>query len=706
MAMAASMAKVFDALLAPRSVAIVGASADPAKLSAKPLENLLRLGFSGAIYPVNPRAVEIAGLRCYPSVAEMPATPDLAFLVLPARQAVEAAWECARRGVTAAIVAVSGFRESGTGEGEALEEELRRIPHETGMRIVGPNCNGLYNARLGISLGYNAAHAEVIPPGPLTLISHSGALFSTLAGRARELDLGLGVFASVGNEADLGMLDFMEAALDDPDCRVIGLVIEAIRDGPRFRDLVARARRAGKHVVALKLGTSDLGRATTAAHSSRLAGSAGVYSALFAQAGAAEVATPEGLIAAAVLLSQVSTAGGGGLAALTTAGAGGAVLADAAARHGVPFAELSAATRETLGRYSRFAPVLNPVDLGATGPESTEAVACALAADPGVHALVLYATALLRAQSRANVLRGLCAARAVSGKPAVVLSPGGLTSEEEDAYRAAGIRVFHDTGSCFEGLAALLRELPVTGETVPARHGVLTPEVLALLHRDRPLTEPESLRVLQAIGVPVVETRTARDEDGALAAAAAVGWPVVLKGVAPGVAHKSDAGLVLPGVGNEAALRAGVHTLRTRAAAAGARLEEVVVQRQCRGQFEAIAGFTVEPGIGVVLIAGLGGVFAETLEQTVAWVVPATEDQLRRRLRRSVLGRMLESPRLRSPGAFDTVIEILLALQDLSIDPEAGVAALDVNPLMVWEDGVVAVDALVIPRGAVTEGGG
>lgn len=695
MTAAATTRSAIDALLAPRSVAFVGASSDPEKLGSLSMANLIGHGFTGAVYPIHRSATELQGRRCYASFADLPEAPDLAFLVLPAAQCVEAAREAGARGARAAVIAASGFREAGTAEGERLQDELVRVSRETGMRLLGPNTNGFYNARLGISAGYNGAHAETHPPGPLTILAHSGALFSTFTGRAHELGLGLGAYVALGGEADLSMLDLMEWVIDDPECRVIGLVIEALHDAPRFRSLVARAQMSAKQVLALKLGRSALGHAATQAHSSRLAGSARSYAALFRQSGVLEAETPEGFIAAAALLCS-ARATEGSLGGITTTGAGAALLADAAARYGIPFAGLTAETRARLDQYRKFAPVLNPIDIGATGTEATPDVAGALAADPSVGAIVVYAHQLLRVASRENVARGIGAARATTGKPAVVLAPGGLSDGEVATYRSYGIPVLKDSAACFEALRAITQG--GTPDELPAHvRRSLPRELDALLSLDRTLTEEESGRLLRAFGVPVIAGTLVHDEAGAVAAAAALGGPAVLKGIAPGVTHKSDLGLVVLGLRDEMEVRTAHRALRERAAVAGLKLSGILVQPQQSAELEAIVGLATEPGIGPVLVAGLGGIYAEALDEVATWVVPVAAARMREDLCRTPLGRILESPRRVQPGGLDDVVRVLVALQDLSLTLGPRVSAVDVNPLLLGAAGAVAVDALVIP---------
>ncbi|RZA11907.1 MAG: hypothetical protein EOP93_22775, partial [Lysobacteraceae bacterium] len=339
-----------DELFRPRSIVVIGASADPGKISSIPLRNLRRVGYGGRVYAVNPKETEIDGVPCFPDVDALPETPDLAFLVVPGERALQLATACAQRGTAAAIVASTGFAEAGP-QGVARQQALVSLRGQFGMRVVGPNTNGLYSAHDRLSMGYNAAHAEVFTPGEVSVVSHSGALFSTVGELLRSSGVGLSKFVAVGNEADLDMLDFFEHMAGDDNTRTILLVAEAIRDGARFRAIAQQARAAGKRVCVLKLGISQAGAASTAAHSSRLAGNAAAYRALFEAAGVGSVDSLEAMVAFAALARSVRPGwrpAGRRLGVATASGAGGTLMVDAASSAGFEIAVLGAQSENSL----------------------------------------------------------------------------------------------------------------------------------------------------------------------------------------------------------------------------------------------------------------------------------------------------------------------------------------------------------------------
>lgn len=686
------------AAFSPRAVAVVGASDDPTKLAGMPVRNLLANGFAGRVYPVNPSRDEVAGVRCYASVADIPEELDAAFIILPAALSVQAARECAARGAKAAIIASSGFAESATEEGRSLQRELRDVARATGMRIIGPNSNGLYNAVDRVALGFNSAHATRIAAGRLSVVSHSGALFAVIAGRIAELGVGLSSYVTAGNEGDLAMLDYLEFFLDDEHTDAILLVIESIGDGARLRALAAEARRRGKHLVSLKIGTSPQGQAATLAHSSRMAGNARAYVALLEQARIPLTRTVEAAVTAATLMLGTRARGGDRIAVMSVSGAGGALTADAASRVGVRLADLTPETRAGLDRLRRFSPVLNPVDIGAIGSENAPPVVRLLARDEQVAAIVFYVYQLQRSRDTRFALAKACVEEhASSGKCFVVIAPGGIDEAEREIYRSANIPILADTEATLDAVGALIAERRAApddaallsldvdlADVLPATVGVLD--------------EAESRLVLEKAGVPLVASETVRSADEAARAAERFGGPVAVKGVVAGQTHKSDAGLVLLDMTGGAAAAEAFEALGGRARSAGGRLEAALVQPMIRGRLEALAGVTREPGVGHVLVAGLGGVFAESLDDLAVWHIPASEGDVREGLARTRLGRVIASRRWGATDTFDRLVEVLMKLQALVRDTGERIAAIDVNPLVLSKDGVVAVDARVVTR--------
>jgi acetate---CoA ligase (ADP-forming) len=675
------------ALFHPRAVAVIGASDDTTKHGYIVLTNIRNTGFKGGIYGISRRLTEIEGIPCVADIAATPEPVDTAFLAIPAEATVQAVRDCARAGLKAVIVGSAGYAESLDAGGAERQRELQRIAAEAGIRIVGPNCNGMYNAHFPVSVGFNTSHAKQQPQGGISIFSHSGALFDAMAGRLAMLGAGLSLFASAGNEADLSVLDYMEYALTHAPTRVIVLLIDSLDDGARFRRLALAAHAAGKPVVALKIGGSAAGAAAAVAHSSRLAGDDAAYHALFRASGVATVQTLEGLMTAAALLDRYGRRPGA-LGALSTSGAGASLIADRCEALGVPLAQLAPATVEAIDSHKMFSRIGNPLDLGIFGGMRKSAeVPKLLMTDPSVSVTLALVHSMNPWQGD-PYRAAMGAAREASGVPLLLVTPGGLPEAERDTYRRMGIDTFTDTDILLEGIGALMAPEP---DAVNA-----TPNTAAPILPDRPLTEPESLRLLAGFGVRTVQTVECASVAEATAAAARLGYPVVLKGVAEGVAHKSDLGLV----------HVGLHDSDAVARAYDATFcQQVIIQAMVRGELEAIAGVARSDGVGLVLIAGLGGIFAEALHDTVTLPIPSSRAAIEAAVAAGSLGRVLASPRWKFPDVGAAFIDLLLSLQDAALALGDGVQAIDLNPVILGAAGAVAVDALVVPTFGVTASG-
>jgi len=667
-------------LFHPRAVAVIGASDDSTKHGYIVLTNLRATGFRGGIYGISRRLSEVDGIPCFPDLASLPEAVDTAFLAIPAEAAVQAVRDCARAGMKAVIVGSAGYAESLDAGGAERQWDLQRIARDEGIRIVGPNCNGIYNAHLPLSVGFNTSHAKRQSPGGISIFSHSGALFDAMAGRLTMLGAGLSLFASAGNEADLSVLDYMEYGIEHAPTRVIALLIDSLDDGMRFRRLALAAHAAGKHVVALKIGGSAAGAAAAVAHSSRLAGDDAAYRALFHASGVAAVRTLEGLMTAAALLDRYGWCPGA-LGALSTSGAGASLIADRCAALGVELAALTPETQAAIDSRKLFSRIGNPLDMGIFGGMRRSGdVPSLLMNDSGVS----VGLALMHSMNpwQGDPYRNAMAqARAESKKPLLVVSPGDMPDAERQTYKSRGMDVFTDTDIVLEGIGALMTPAP---EPWPDEARVPAPPPLP----HRALTEPESLRLLATFGVKTVPTQECGSVDEAVAAAVRLGYPVVLKGVAEGVAHKSDLGLVHVGLRDaEAVVRA----------YGAVECPRVVVQAMISGTVEAIAGVTRADGVGLVLVAGLGGIFAEALRDVVTFALPVSRGRIEAGLAQHSLGRVLDSKRWKHSHARDSFVDLLMRLQGAALSLGDRLRAIDINPVMLGADGAVAVDALVVP---------
>jgi acetyltransferase len=687
------------ALLEPRAVAVIGASRTPGKLGHAVVVNLIRAGFTGRIFPINPAGGEIDGRACLRAIAELPDEVDCAMLVVPASETVAALRACAERGVRTAIIGASGFAEIGTAEGRKRQDDVEAIARRAGMRLLGPNTNGIYNTAARLSLGYNAAHANAIAPGPVSIISHSGALFGGLVRTLRAFGVGLAKFVPVGNEADLDMLDILDYCIEDEVTGVIGLAIEALSNGERFRHLALKAAERGKPIVALKVGRSPVGIGAALAHSSRLAGGARAYEALFSVCGVASVRSVEALAATCALLArQPERPTDARLVCITTSGAGGALLADHAAERNLLLAgdasgEWQGNAGAAIARLPARGHLRNPIDLGSLADwGDLDQILHILERDGLMGPCAVYAHIAPHPAQDRTLLEVLKLRKQRTRAPIVVIAPGGLEPDLEQQYLDAAFPVFHETSLGFDALAAHR----VAGEAASFADADATSEsargAAARLRQTSAgvLSEAESAEILRLVGVPLVASRDATTLPQAHVAADAVGYPVVLKAMVPGVAHKNAAGLVITAIRDLAELNRAHALLAERTH--GTSGVTFLLQPMVSAKHELIVGVARQVALGHFLIFGLGGLDAELLDTVLLLPIELEVAAMCARIAASRIGALLGE-------AAGRLIPILAGLQDLIRAAGAQIESIDLNPVMVTKEGdLVAVDALIVPR--------
>ncbi len=686
-------------LFEPRAVAVIGASRTPGKLGYAVVANLISAGFPGLIYPINPAGGEIAGRACLRAIAELPDEVDCAMLVVPASETVAALAACAERGVRSAIIGASGFAEMGTAEGRKRQDDAAAIARRSGMRLLGPNTNGIYNTTARLSLGYNAAHAYAIARGPVSIISHSGALFGGFVRTLRGFGVGLAKFVPVGNEADIDMLEILDDCIEDEATRVIGLAIEALSNGERFRHLALKAAERGKRIVALKVGRSSVGIGAALAHSSRLAGGARAYEALFASCGVASVRSVEGLAATCALLAQQPERSvDPRLVCITTSGAGGALLADHAAERDLPMAgdatgEWDGEAGAAIARLPARGHLRNPIDAGSLAEwGDLDQIFKILERDRLVGPCAVYAHIAPNPAQDRTLLEMLRRRKQRTRAPIVVIAPGGLEPDLEQQYQDAGFPIFHETALGFDALAGhyvagqvarfVAAEAPSDkARAVAARLAATGGDVLS---------EAASAAILRQVGVPMVAGQDATTLAQACGAAEACGYPVVLKAMVPGVAHKNAAGLVITAIANVADLDRAHATLAERTQ----KESDVtfLLQPMVSAKHELIVGVARQAALGHFLIIGLGGLQAELLDTVLLLPIELEVAVMRARIAGSRLGRLLG-------GAIDRLTPILTGLQDLIRTAGSQIESIDLNPVIVTQAGdLIAVDALIVCR--------
>jgi acetyl coenzyme A synthetase (ADP forming)-like protein len=712
--MALASAESVRALLHPRSVALVGASRRPGTIGHALLANLKRDGFAGALYPVNPEAAEIEGVRAYPSVAAIGRPFDLGVVAVPAAKVLSVVEDCARAGARGVVVISAGFAEVSE-EGRAEQDRLRALVRAWGLRMVGPNCMGVLNTAEGVSL--NATFAPTpAPPGNVGMLSQSGALGLAILDYARDLNIGISTFVSVGNKADVSGNDLLAYWKDDERTDVIALYLESFGNPRRFARLAPEVGRR-KPVVAVKSGRSAAGSRAASSHSASLACLDVAVDALFEQAGVIRTNTLEELFDVVALLSSQPVPKGPRVGVVTNAGGPGILLADACEAQGLSLPELAPETLATLRAFLPPAAGLkNPVDMIASASAAQyERTIGAVGADANVDAVVVvYVPPLVTTADEigAAVARG--AAAVPADKPILTVF---LASKGVPPVLATGPRGKLPSYSFPENAARALSAALRYGRWRDRPQGT----VLHLSDEQRArarqvvqraasagegpvwLAAEDVQELLALAGIEMARCRTCAPAD-ATRVAEELGYPLVAKAIAPGLVHKSDVGGVALGLNSAREVGLAIDGMRERLATAGFRLESVLLQRQVDDGLEALVGVVGDPTFGPLVVCGAGGVQVELLRDVSFRLPPVTDLDAVEMIDRLRARPLFDGYRGSPPADRAALVELLQKLSAL-VEELPELYELDLNPVKVRRpgEGAIVVDARVrvgAPRGA------
>lgn len=683
---------MLDMFSNPRAVAVIGASRNPDKLGYGILSNVIQYGFSGDVYPINPKAGEILGLPCYSSVLEVGGPIDLAVIVVPHKYVASTLEECGQKGVKGVIIISAGFREAGL-EGVRREKELIAIAKRHDIRLIGPNCLGVIDTHCPL----NASFAAGMPPtGEIAFMSQSGALCTAILDWALPKGIGFSRFVSLGNKADIDEIDLLEAWEGDPHSKVILIYTEGLTDGQRFVEV---ARRVTKHtpVVAVKSGTTSAGSRAVSSHTGSLAGSEQAYQAAFNQAGVVRAESIEEMFDFSMAFSYQPLLKGDRIVIVTNAGGPGIMATDALERAGLQMTSLSAETIETLrAGLPAASNIYNPVDV--LGDASVERYGLALEAvmkDDRVHGVmaILAPQVMTPIEDMAEMV-GQIAAR--HDKPIVGCFMG-------EARAGVGIRVLNryrvPNYSFPERAANALRAMVEYNrwrETPPMEVPVFdvdkdqVHELFARVRADERLSigDAEARQVMEAYGIPVPESRLASTVEEAVRFAEGIGFPVALKIASPDILHKTDIGGIKLDLRTPADVRDAFDLLTYRAMRymPEAELWGCQVQAMVSGGREVIVGMNHDPQFGPLMMFGLGGIYVEVLKDVAFRIAPFSRQEARVMLTEIRAINLLRGVRGEPPADMEAIEDVLLRLSQLVTDfPE--IVEMDINPLMVFEKG-------------------
>lgn len=705
-----------ESMFHPRSVALIGVSSEFTKLSGRPFRFFRESGYKGKLYPVNPKYKEIAGVRCYESLAAIPDPVDLAVITLPAPAVPAVLAACGKRGVKAASIISSGFAEVG-GEGVRLQEELRQIALNYGMAVCGPNCSGFLYVPEGVTATFSVGLDKgMARSGPLAFVSQSGALSSYILGAALERGLGFTYWITTGNECVLGFSDYMAHVLEDPQVGVVLGYLEEARDGEMFRRSAKRALSLDKPVIILKVGRTEVGAKASLSHTGSMVGSDEVYAAVFSQNGVMRADNLDELFDLAILAMAPKRAAGKRVHVLSISGGAGILMADVGTEMGLEFPDLSPATKEELKKFMPpFAALSNPMDMTAelvARPGLLGEAAQVIAADPQVDNVVIFLGILTGSYDRlatdiASVAQNTDKLVMVNWFPLPPL-------ETQQTLRQAGVPLFPEPARGMKVLGKIVEYVESRKRLLAESAGPVvaindeTDAVENILKQAKgekrlSLSESESKGLLKVWGLSIPRGGVVKTVQEARSLAEEIGWPVVMKASSPDLMHKTEAGVVKLGVASPDEVERTFDEILEKAKRykSDARMDGVLVEEMVTGDVrEMIVGAKQDPCFGPVVTVGLGGIFVEAMRDFAVWPAPLTMVEAKELIKKIRGYRILTALRGRPAADLDALAQALCRLGALADQFREQIAEVDINPLFVLPEGkgVVVGDALVVLR--------
>jgi acetate---CoA ligase (ADP-forming) len=686
----------------PQGVAIIGASQNPEKLSNGIVRNMQAYGFKGEIYPVNPGAMEVNGLRCYPSISDIPGRVDLAVIILPAQHIASVLHDCGRKGVRTVTVISGGFKEVGA-DGQALERELLEILAEYKMRMIGPNCVGTMN----LVTGMNSTFIRGIPArGGIGFISQSGAVCGGVVDHIAEKGVGFSHFLSLGNMADVSETDMIEFLAQDQDTSVIAVYMEGVKDGRRFID-VCRQVTQRKPIVVLKAGRSDEGAKAVSSHTGSLAGSHAAYQASFAQSGVIEVFSVADLLNVSMALDSLQDPTGNRTVIVTNSGGPAALASDSFAQYGIRLADLSPQTQLKLAeKLNPAAQVANPVDMlgGADYQEYGHALRTVLEDDGVDMALaVLVPTSLV---VPVQIARAVIDAASHTHKPVIACLMGFESVQE------ASLLLHQHHIPCVDYpvktgvmLQALLKKANRNMSESPKKLNIAQgakDAADAVFQQQYPLKlwgEHVTRDILAAYQIPLVDGDLAANKEQAQLIADKIGFPVVLKGASRDILHKSDASAVVINIQDKNALDVAFEHVKENMLKANpqAMIDGMLIEKMAQPGKEVIIGMKRDPTFGSLIMFGMGGVFVELFKDVAFRVAPLTQEDIGAMIRSTHAYQLLKGWRGEPEYDIAAIEDVIAKLSQFAVDfPQ--VAEVEINPLRVFPkgSGALALDCRMV----------
>ncbi|MEF7617414.1 acetate--CoA ligase family protein [Aquincola sp. MAHUQ-54] len=701
-----------DALFAPRSIAVVGASHDIRRIRGRLLKLLIDGGFGGPVHPVNPSRAQIQGLRAYPSVRDLPEPVDLALIAVAADQVMEVLAECEQRGVRAAAVLSAGA--NGVPVGERLQDQVAAFARRTGIRVLGPNAEGFIDATTGLLATFSPT-IETLPPrredgtrGGISIVSQSGAMAFALYSRAHAEHVPVRHLVSTGNESDVELLEVVDHLIARGGSRAILLFVEGLHHPERLAPVAARAADAGVPLVVAKVGRSTAGQRAAVSHTAHLTGADTAYDAAFRRHGVIRVDDPEQMLAVAAAASAGMWPQGRRVAIVTTSGGAGGWAADICEQAGLDVPAFDEAFKRELARVvPDYGSTENPVDVTARVAEDGGSTLLAILARLGEASGIdigLVIMSLVAPGRITSIEPELKALMAQAKRPLLFHSPGAASPDERAALARVGTA--HVELRSFAFAMRALDDYRLFRERRQGRHGAASTDrtrpAMPRLAGQGPLDIAATRALLDAWHVPMPPESLATQADEAVRAAEAMGWPVVLKIASPDIAHKTEAGGVALDLRDADAVRTAFERVMASVAAKApcARIDGIQVQKMMPPGREMVVGTVNDPDFGPMVMLGLGGIYVEVLRDVVFALAPLDAGEARGMVDRLAARALLDGVRGQPAADVDALVGLLVAVSELAAAGAGEIAEMDLNPVLVYPagQGAVVVDALIVPQ--------
>ena len=691
------MPKSIEAIMAPKSVAVVGATNRIGSVGLAVFRNILDSGYQGVIYPVNPKARSIQGVKAYPSISEVPDEIELAVIIVPSHVVPDTLEEAADKGVKGAVIITAGFKEIG-GEGVELENRVKEVANRRGIRVVGPNCLGIINTNPKVSM--NASFARINPKrGNIAFVSQSGALCTAALDVAAGRGIGFSRFISFGNKADVSEVDYLRYLKDDPDTQVILLYLEDISNGREFIEVCREITwEAKKPILAIKSGSSAEGAAAAASHTGSMAGSDSAYDAIFMQSGVQRVESINELFNYALAFSYQPAPAGDRIAIVTNAGGPGIMATDAVVRHGLKLAKFTEETEELLKEcLPSTANIKNPVDvIGDAKHDRYEYALRWVMQDPNVDGAIV----ILTPQAMTDILRTAQIVPKVAAncqKPILSCFMGLVDVSEGVKYlESNGVPNYTFPQAAVRAMASMvkfgnLQQLESRRVRRMAADRKAAAEIIAdkLGDKDRALlTQVEANEILRCYGFPVLRNQLVTTREQAGIASEQIGFPLVMKISSKDILHKSDAGGVKLNIKDVEMAQKAYDEIMANAKAykKDAVIDGILMERMAEPGNEVILGASRDPRFGPICMFGLGGMFVETIQDVAFRLAPMWEVSAEIMIKSIKSYKFLQGVRGNPPSDIEAIKDCLLRLSQL-VDDHPQIAELDINPLLVYPEG-------------------